>query len=91
VNVGAIQNGSFSHEHYSPSPSKTLRAAMGCSVRLAGFPGRAKDRPIEKLTGQHCSARGKSQRKTHRVETADHIIRSVGRDTINLRHVVVTD
>jgi hypothetical protein len=33
VNVGAIRNGSFSHEHYSSSPSKTLRAAMGCAVR----------------------------------------------------------
>jgi hypothetical protein len=64
---------------------------MGCSVRLAGFRGRAKDRPIEGLTGQHCSARGKSQRKTRRVETAEHVIRSIGRDTINLRHVVVTD
>jgi hypothetical protein len=66
VNVGAIQNGSLSHEHYSSPPSKTLRAAMGCTVRFAGNPGRAKDGPIERLTGQHCSARGKGQRKTRR-------------------------
>jgi hypothetical protein len=64
---------------------------MGCSVRLAGFPGRAKGRPIERPIGQHRSARGKSQRKTRRVETADHVIGSIGRDAINLRHVVVTD
>jgi hypothetical protein len=43
-------NGSFSHEYYTSSPSKTLRAAMGCSVRFAGIPGRAKERRIEKLT-----------------------------------------
>ena len=40
MNVGAIRNGSFSHEHYPSSPSKTLRAAMGCSVQFAGNPSR---------------------------------------------------
>jgi hypothetical protein len=31
--LGRSWNGSLGHEHYSSSPSKTLRAAMGCSVR----------------------------------------------------------
>ena len=70
VNGGAIRNGSFSHEHYSSSPSKTVRAAMGCSVRFAGNPIRTKERRIEGLTGQRCAARGKGQRKTRRVESA---------------------
>jgi len=34
---------------------------MGCPVRFAGNPGRTKKRRIERLTGQHCAARGKSQ------------------------------
>jgi hypothetical protein len=34
---------------------------MGCSVRFAGNPGRTKKPRIERLTGQHCAARGKSQ------------------------------
>src|ERR1700680_1507649 len=50
VNVGAIRNGSFSHEHYSSSPSKTHRAAMGCSFRFAGNPGRTKEHRIERLS-----------------------------------------
>jgi hypothetical protein len=36
VNVGAIQNGSLSHEYYSSSPSKTLRAEMGFSFHASG-------------------------------------------------------
>ena len=43
---------------------------MGCSVRFAGDPIRTKERRIEGLTGQRCAARGKSQRKTRRVESA---------------------
>jgi hypothetical protein len=35
VNVGAIRKGSFSHEHCPSSPSKAVRAAMGCAVRRA--------------------------------------------------------
>jgi hypothetical protein len=70
VNGGAIRNGSFSHEYYSSSHSKTVRAAMGCSVRFAGSPIRSKERRIEGLTGQRCAARGKSQGKTRRVESA---------------------
>jgi len=46
---------------------------MGCSIRFVAFPGRAKDRPIESLDGQQCSARGKSQRKTRWVDTAERI------------------
>jgi hypothetical protein len=65
----AIRNGSFSHEYYSSSHSKTVRAAMGCSVRFAGNPIRTKECWIEGLTGR-CAARGKSQRKTRRVESA---------------------
>ncbi len=34
---------------------------MGCPVRFAGNPGRTKKRRIERLTGQRCAARGKSQ------------------------------
>jgi hypothetical protein len=68
LNVGAIQNGSLRHEHYSSAPSKTLRAAMGFSVRFAGSPGHAKDRPIEKLIGRHCSAWQRPE-KNHPVET----------------------
>jgi hypothetical protein len=56
-----IQNGSFSHERYPPSPSKTLRAAMGRSVRFAGHPGRTKERRVERLAGQHA-------KQTRRVE-----------------------
>jgi hypothetical protein len=52
------------------SPSKTVQAAMGCSVRFAGNPIRTKERRIERLTGQRCAARGKGQRKTRRVESA---------------------
>jgi hypothetical protein len=33
VMLGRSGTGSFSHEHYSSLPSKTLRAAMGCAVR----------------------------------------------------------
>jgi hypothetical protein len=36
MNVGAIQNGSLSHEHYSSSPSKTLRAEMDLSFHASG-------------------------------------------------------
>src|ERR1700682_1418766 len=64
VNVGAIRNGSFSHEHYSSSPSKTLRAAMGCSVRVAGNPGRTKEHRIERLT---VNIAPRAKRKTRRV------------------------
>jgi hypothetical protein len=63
VNVGAIRNGSFSHEHYSSSPSKTLRAALGCSVRFAGNPGRTKERRIERLAGQHAQRPAKATEK----------------------------
>jgi hypothetical protein len=63
VNVGAIRNGSFSHEHYSSSPSKTLRAAMGCSVRFAGNPGRTKERRIERLSGQRAPHSAKTKEK----------------------------
>jgi hypothetical protein len=70
VNVGAIRNGSFSHEHYSSSHSKTLRAAMGCSVRFAGSPGRTKERRIERLAGQY-APHGK--RKTSRVEAEGEV------------------
>jgi len=60
VNVGAIRNGSSSHEHYSSSPSKTLRAAMGCSFRFAGNTGRTKEEcRIESLAGQQARARQK--------------------------------
>jgi hypothetical protein len=72
-----------SHEHYSSSHSKTLRAAMGCSVWFAG-PGRTQERRIERFTGQHCAARGKSQGKTRRVASAgnwscDRSLREGGR------------
>ena len=70
VNGGTIRNGRFSHEYYSSSHSKTVRAAMGCSVRFAGDPIRTKERRIEGLTGQRYAARGKSQSKTRRVESA---------------------
>src|SRR5882672_11759947 len=63
VNVGAIRNGSSSHEHYSSSPSKTLRAAMGCSVRFAGNPGRTKECRIERLAGQHAPRATKAKEK----------------------------
>jgi hypothetical protein len=33
---GAIGNGNSSHEQYSSSPSKTLRAAMGFSFHSTG-------------------------------------------------------
>jgi hypothetical protein len=46
---------------------------MGCSVRFAGCPGCAEDRPIERFTGQHCSVHGKSKRKTGRFESAGEI------------------
>jgi hypothetical protein len=65
---GVIRKRSSSHEHYSSSHSKTLRAAVGCSVWFANS-GRIKDR-IERLTGQHCATRGKSQRKTCRISSA---------------------
>jgi hypothetical protein len=42
---------------------------MGYSVWFADS-GRINERQIEGLTGQHCAARGKSQRKTHRVASA---------------------
>jgi hypothetical protein len=60
----------LSHEHCPSSPAKTVRAAMGCSVRFVGNPIRTKERQIEGLTGQRCAARGKGQRKTRRVESA---------------------
>jgi len=63
VSVGAIRNGSFSHEHYSSSPSKTLRAAMGCPVRFAGNPRRTKERRIEGLAGQHAPLAAKAEEK----------------------------
>jgi hypothetical protein len=34
--LGRSGNGSFSHEHYSSSPSKTLRAALGFSFHSTG-------------------------------------------------------
>src|SRR5712671_5811249 len=43
LSVGAIRNGSFSHEHYSSSPSKTLRAALGFSFHSTGCVKRAKE------------------------------------------------
>jgi hypothetical protein len=43
---------------------------MGCSVRFASNPIRTNERRIERLTGQRCAARGESQRKTRRVESA---------------------
>jgi hypothetical protein len=43
------RNGSFNHEHYSSSPSKTLPAAMGSSVRFADNPDRTKECWIERL------------------------------------------
>jgi hypothetical protein len=43
LNVGAIRNGSFSHEHYSSSPSKTLGAALGFSFHSTGCVKRAKE------------------------------------------------
>ena len=46
---------------------------MGCSVRFAGNPGRAKDGPIERLTGQNCCACGEGQTKTRRVESAGEV------------------
>jgi hypothetical protein len=62
VNLGAIQNGSLTHEHYSSSPSKTLRAAMGCSFRFAGNPGRTKERRIERTAGQHAPRVAKAKK-----------------------------
>jgi hypothetical protein len=47
VDIGAIRNGTSSHERYSSSHSKTLRAAMGCSVRFAGNSSRANESRIE--------------------------------------------
>jgi hypothetical protein len=35
MNIGAIENGSLSHEHYPSRPSKTLRTAMGFSFPAA--------------------------------------------------------
>jgi len=67
VNVGAIRNGSFSHEHYSYSHSTTLRAAMGCSVRVASNPGRTKERRIESLRRSTCAAPGKNQENAARL------------------------
>src|SRR6266436_9127831 len=64
VNVGAIRNGSFSHEHYSYSHSTTLRAAMGCSVRVASNPGRTKERRIESLAGYQRAPRPEKTKKT---------------------------
>jgi len=64
VNVGAIWNWSSSHEHYSSSPSKTLRAAMGCSFRFAGISGRTKEEcRIESLAGQQAPRAAKANEK----------------------------
>jgi hypothetical protein len=63
LNVGAIRNGSFSHEHYSTARSKTLRAAVGYSVRLAGNPALTKERRIERLAGQHAPRPEKAKEK----------------------------
>jgi hypothetical protein len=65
--VGAIRNENSSHEHHSSSPSKTLRAALGCAVRFAGEPGHAKESRTETTADQH-APRGKSHRKSRRVE-----------------------
>jgi hypothetical protein len=51
------------HEHYSSSSSKTVRAAMDCSVRFAGNPGRTKERRIERLAGQHAPRAAKAKEK----------------------------
>jgi hypothetical protein len=66
VNVGAIQNGSLSHEHYSSSSSKTLRAEMGFSFRAAGCVKRVEACWTESHTtnGDGSSPRGEDQRKT---------------------------
>jgi hypothetical protein len=63
LNIGAIRKGSFSHEHYSSSRSKTLRAAMGYSVRFAGNPAFTKERRIERLVGQHAPRPEKAKEK----------------------------
>src|SRR6266481_4566503 len=52
---------SLSHGHYSPSSSKTFRAATGCSVRFAGNPDRTKERGIERLVGQHAPQPAKAK------------------------------
>jgi hypothetical protein len=43
LSVGAIRNASFSHEHYSSSRSKALRAAMGFSFHTPGCVKRSKE------------------------------------------------
>jgi hypothetical protein len=43
LSVGAIPNASFSHEYYSSSRSKTLRAAMGFSFHSHGCVIRSKE------------------------------------------------
>jgi hypothetical protein len=48
---GRIQNGSLSHEHYSSSPSKTLRAKMGFSFRPTGGGQRTKEWRSESRAG----------------------------------------
>jgi hypothetical protein len=63
MNVGAIQNGSSSHEHNSSSVSETLRAAMGRSVRFADNPRRTKESRIERLAGQHAPRAAKAKEK----------------------------
>jgi hypothetical protein len=68
VNVGAIRNGISNHEHYSSSPSKTLRAAMGCPVRFAGNPAHTKEHRIERLPSTLHGER-RSEGKTRRFES----------------------
>jgi hypothetical protein len=66
VNVGAIQNGSLGHEHYSSSPSKTLRAEMGFSFRAAGCVKRVETCWTERQTtnaamSPHCASTTKEK------------------------------
>jgi hypothetical protein len=79
-NVGAIQSWHLSHERYSSSPSKTVRAAMGCACRFAGRRIRTKERRIEGLSDQRCAARDKSQRGACPVETPKTTIPWISRN-----------
>jgi hypothetical protein len=81
MNVGAIQNGSLSHEHYSSSPSKTLRAEMGFSFRAAGRVDRAlQNRKPHHQRRRSVAPRGEDQRKTNRREPAARGIKATFRE-----------
>jgi hypothetical protein len=61
--LGRSGTGSLSYGRYSASPPKTVRAAMGCSVRFAGNPGGTKEPRIERLAGQQAPRAAKAKEK----------------------------